>query len=343
MFAEKTLTDIFFQTHHKSPSETKEYYYGLRALRARVLGAFPEIHSEQAYYTEPESNRTIFYQIWFPKKHKTSPKALIFLIHDQYLHSDYFYPLADYLTAHEILVIGVDLLKHGRSLSDVENLGTSEEKDELEENGNSIYRWKDNIPVLHQLIQKFREPTIPTFFLGEGVGALVGLHLLQDSEELFQGLMLLSPAWEIRANILKILNYPILSLRSFLQKNKKTKPPEPDHSRVIPEFLDYWHKDILRLPSVPLQYQKATYEFIFTAQKLTKSTACPLIIFQGTEDRVSDPFYIHEIYSDWEHLDKKIRLYDNTSHHILYDKYSREIYREILEFCEEHKHPQQKT
>ena len=107
---------------------------------------------------------------------------------------------------------------------------------------------------------------------------------------------------------------------------------EDIESTYYEEYQEYSKTNFLRLKSMSYRFFKTVLDLIRKTHRLGKKLNIPSIIFQGTQDKIVNHYSVHRLYDKWKHPNKKIRLYENTGHNLLMDKFTHSLYQETLDF-----------
>ncbi|MCF2139826.1 MAG: alpha/beta hydrolase [Candidatus Lokiarchaeota archaeon] len=308
-----------------SDKEIKQYYKRLKDLR-QVIAKNMSCGRINEYFYELDGGFRFFYQEWQPTQNKSSspPRFIIFVFHDAYGCSDIFYPLADILTHYGALVVGIDYRGHGRTagfagghLGDIENI-------------KMIFT-----DIEHLLYQYKKKYDLPIYLLGYDIGALIALHIAhRNQDHKIEGLILISPLLKLKKQLKHIMLYPLISIGKVFTKNEPVQRvlKEEQYSTYYKEYVDFSNSDPFRLSKMSYRMFKKFLDLIYFTPRLIPKISFPCIIFQGTADNIVDHASIEKIFQKWPHPKKKIRMYQNGGHNLLMDRFTYEVYQEILNF-----------
>ncbi|WP_058306638.1 alpha/beta hydrolase [Gracilibacillus massiliensis] len=147
----------------------------------------------------------IFYRSWLPQK----PKAMVLLVHGAGEHSDRYKHIGEFFLNEDIAVVSPDLRGFGKSEGIRGHVDT----------------FADYLHDLEILIQKIRKdyPAIPLFLFGHSLGGLIVIRYVQQFPDLTNGVILSSPALELRVQI-PFLARRLLDTASILTPGLSIQP-----------------------------------------------------------------------------------------------------------------------
>lgn len=318
------ITKKFLEAKGLSNKEIKEYLKNLKNLRKAIN---PDLNLESSVekYFELNGGLRFFYQEWYQGGSKNPiPRSIVFVLHAAYGSSDLFYPIADYLKTRGIMVVGIDYRGHGRTGGQAGGkLGDFHEFKDI---------YSDVITLVEHYQVKFN---VPIFLLGYDIGGLIAVQIANlIKEPILEGLILISPIWELEQKWKHIFLYPFLSLGKMISKSENHQKvlEEKLETTYFEEYKQFAKNDPLRLKRMSYRMFKSLLDLIRKTHHLRGKINLPCIFFQGTEDFMVDHYAVHKLYEKWGHPTKKIRLYENIGHNILVDIYAVETQNEILDF-----------
>jgi alpha-beta hydrolase superfamily lysophospholipase len=325
----REITNQFLASKGFGPKEIKSYFKRLKQLRKAINPNLSLVDAHEKMFELPGGLR-FFYQEWVSPRteFQEKPRAVIFAFHNIYGSSDIFYPWADYLTNKGFMVIGMDYRGHGRTGGQAGGiLG-------------DITSFKDIFLDALELINICKKKyEVPIIFAGYDIGGLIAMNLTKTDRKtppMVDGLILISPIWKLKENIKHITLYPLLSIGSLFTKaeNQHTVIDEVLENTYYAEYQDYAQKNHLRLKTMSYRFFKSILDIIRKTHHLGKKLDVPCIIFQGTQDSIVDHYSVLRLYEKWKHPIKKIRLFENTGHNLLNDKFTHDLYDESADFIE---------
>lgn len=275
------------------------------------------IHAEGRFQTPKGAN--IYYQHWQPE---SDPKAILLIVHGLAEHSGRYLNVVDRFVPHGYAVYGLDHIGHGKS------------------DGTRVYveRFSDftgPLKTYFDMIQGWH-PGKPVFLVGHSMGGLIGsVYLLQHQDEL-KGAVLSAPAVKVSDTISpatitlgKVLSgilpkTGLLALDStFISKDKAVV------SAYINDPLVYTGKVTARLAA----------EMLAAMQRVTAEAATirlPLLLLQGTDDRLVDPGGAKMLYENTQSTDKTLKAYPGLYHEVFNEPEREQVLKDVEAWLEAH-------
>ncbi|MBW2203088.1 MAG: lysophospholipase [Deltaproteobacteria bacterium] len=240
----------------------------------------------------------IYYQCWLPEK---DPKAVLLIVHGLAEHSGRYMNLVNHFVPLGYAIYGVDHIGHGKS------------------DGLRVYveRFEDFTDTLKDFSHMIRDwqPKKPIFLIGHSMGGLISSIFLLDHQDELSGAVLSGPSVKvpdmssvtILAGKLFSTLMPKLGLLA-LEADGVSRDPE-----VVKAYLNdplvYTGKITARLAAELLKAMKRAE---IDASKIT----LPILIAQGSEDRLVDPDGAQMLHDTVGSVDKTLKIYDGLYHEI---------------------------
>jgi len=264
----------------------------------------------------------IYFQCWLPEK---EPKAVLLTVHGLAEHSGRYLNVVNHFVPPGYAVYGIDHLGHGKS------------------DGTRVYveRFDDytnTLKVYFDMIHRW-QPDKPIFLVGHSMGGLISAVYLLDHQTELAGAVLSGPVVKVPSNITPVL----LLMGNIL-------------SALIPRFglLGLDADGVSRDPAVvkayvsdPLVHTGKTTARLSSemvkAMQLVNSQAgkitLPVMIVQGSADKLVDPAGAQMLYDAVSSADKKIRIYDGFYHEVFNEPEHDKVLRDVEIWLEAHLGP----
>jgi acylglycerol lipase len=261
----------------------------------------------------------IYFQSWLPE---SEPRAVLLIVHGLAEHSGRYTNVVDHFVPLGYAVYGVDHFGHGKS------------------DGKRVYveRFDDytnTLKIYFDMIHGW-QPDKPIFLVGHSMGGLISAVYLLDHQAELAGAVLSGPA-------VKIPNY-VTPAMLFVGKML---------SALIPKFglLPLEADGVSRDPSVvqayvsdPLVHRgKATArlaaEMVKAMQTISGQAAritLPIMIVQGSADRLVDPAGARMLYGAVSSADKEIRIYNGFYHEVFNEPEHDKVLHDVKIWLEAH-------
>ena len=261
----------------------------------------------------------IYYQSWLPEG---EPRAVLLIVHGLAEHCGRYGNVVDHFVLLGYAVYGIDHLGHGKS------------------DGTRVYvkRFDDYTNTLKAYFDKVRgsQPDKPIFLVGHSMGGLIGAVYLLDHQAELAGAVLSGPAVKIPSDVTpatifvgKILSalIPKFGLLA-LDANGVSRDPAVVQAYVS-DSLVHRGKMTARLAA----------EMLKTMQTITAQAAritLPILIVQGSADRLVNPSGARMLYDAVSSVDKEIKIYDSFYHEVFNEPEHDKVLRDVEIWLEAH-------
>ncbi len=260
----------------------------------------PVQHNEETF--EGKNGLKLFSQSGTPEGPK---KATLIIVHGLHDHSSRYAWAAEELAKQGFGVYGFDLRGHGKSGGKPQSVDSFD--DYLEDLGQFV-----------RLVQG-REPGKPLFIFGFSMGGNIVASYVLGNKTGINGVILGGPGLKppsntsaIRIGLLKLLGPVLPNLGVF-------RPPSKEFSRD-PEVVAEMEKDpLISKEPVPAR----TLLGVVRAGERIRADAgkfdIPLLVMQGTADRLVDPEGSKTFNERSHSADKTLKLYEGFYHDLLHE------------------------
>lgn len=277
------------------------------------------------YFTSHDGLK-LFYRVFAPENQNAGGTFLLCL-HGFAGHGESFTDLGEFLAGSGITTAAIDHRSHGMS--------------EGERGDVPVFYWflKDAESVIQQLKEKYSPSKL--FLLGESMGGTISIHLsargdFSEIRKEISGVILCAPGIrpKISFTLTDFLLIPYyLPYVMFSQK-----------SRVIMTDRNYElgcrnPERIREMLEDPLMVKRVSPRFLFAlARALGKTTplapqiSLPLLLLQGTGDKLIDPEGAKTFFEKLSAQDKTLQLFDGAYHGLFSDPERGTVKQTILEW-----------
>ena len=259
-----------------------------------------------------------YYQCWQPE---TECKAVLLVVHGLAEHSGRYMNVVNHFVPLGYAVYGFDHIGHGKSE------GTRVYVDRFTDYTDTLKRYFDLIRLEH--------PDKPVFLVGHSLGALIaGAYLLEHQDEL---------AGAVLSGILVKVPDNTPPVIVFIGKILSTLLPKAGLLGVNAEGVSRDPAVVQAYINDPLVYRgKATArlaaEMLYTMQRVTAEAAkitLPLLIVQGSEDKLVDPAGAKLLYDAVSSTDKTLNVYEGLYHEVCNEPECEQVLDEIEAWLEQ--------
>ncbi len=311
----------------KIPSQDIIHHYELLGhLRKRIHPRGGNTPDPREYYLRCSDGTRIFCQEWIPP----TTRAIVLCQHGNNVHGDIFFPLVDALFPAGIAIIAVDNRGHGRS-------GFFRGHNDAPAQMNAIY-----YHIFKRCAREFLG--VPCFFLGESLGTCIATNFASRYAKLCPNLVsiifMVSP-FRIRAEFLVRLILPmfvpiVLFLRGLLGPHGYVKLPQDyNNPTYLPEFNAYDMFDRMNSRVNTATNISHLIWLMMSFRPRVSKIQLPILILQGTGDKMVDPFGTRRLYLKVRSRKKKLIFYPNANHSLFMDQHSQAIYEHIRAWVEQ--------
>jgi alpha-beta hydrolase superfamily lysophospholipase len=274
-------------------------------------------HQEGFFKGVREAN--IYFQSWLPEN---DSKAVLLIVHGLAEHSGRYMNIVNHFIPLGYAVYGVDHIGHGKS------------------DGKRVYvkRFEDYTNTLKIYFDRIRrlQPGKPIFLVGHSMGGLISAVYLLDHQNELTGAILSGVAVKVPENITPIIIIvgkmlsalmPSLGLIGLDAEGVSRDPAVVE--AYVNDPLVFKGKTTARLAAEMLKAMK------YVSVLATKITF-PILIVQGSADRLVNPAGAQMLYDAVSSPDKEIRIYDGFYHEVFNEPEHDKVLRDIEIWLESH-------
>ncbi len=273
----------------------------------------------QEGYLKGVRDTDIFYQYWLPEG---EPKATLLVVHGVREHSGRYMNVVNHLVPSGYGVYGIDHIGHGKSA------------------GERVYveRFQDYTKTLKKCFDMIREwqPERPIFLIGHSMGGLISAAFLLEHQDELSGAVLSAPSIKVSDNTSQATIFVGKLLSIIMPKAGLIKLDAERVSRD-PAVVDAYIND-------PLAYTgkitaRLGAEILKTMQRVTEQAAkirLPIMIVQGSDDKVVDPRGAQLFYDLVTSEDKTIKIYDGFYHEVFNEPEHEQVLNDVKTWLEAH-------
>ena len=273
---------------------------------------------EEGFFKGVRDHR-IYYQYWLPEG---EAKAVLLVVHGLAEHSGRYENLVHYFLPRGYAMYAIDHLGHGRSE------GTRMYVERFTE-------YTDTLVLFRKMVRNWHKKK-PVFLVGHSMGGLIGALYLLDHQGDLAGAVLSGPAVKVPDNIPaaaifagKVFSALAPKLRLVaLDANGVSRDPEVVRAYET-DPLVYRGKMTARLGSEMLKAMRSVGS---QASRIT----LPLLILQGSIDRLVDPSGAQMLYDRIASADKRIILYEGLYHEVFNEPEHDRVLKDVEIWLEAH-------
>jgi len=277
-------------------------------------------HQEGFFKGVREAN--IYYQSWLPEGEL---KAVLLIIHGLAEHSGRYGNVVNHFVPLGYAVYGIDHLGHGKSE------GRRVHVERFDDYTNTL-------KVYFDMIQRW-QPGKPIFLVGHSMGGLISAVYLLDHQAELAGAVLSGAAVKIPNHVTPAMLLVNKILSALIPKFGLLPLDAVGVSRdplvvqaYVSDPLVHRGKATARLAAEML---KAMQYVSGQAARIT----LPILIVQGSADRLVDPAGARMLYEAVSSADKEIKIYDGLYHEVFNEPEHDKVLRDVEIWLEAHMSP----
>jgi len=260
---------------------------------------------------------SLYEQAWLPD---AEPRSVAVLVHGFLEHSGRHARLAEILCNRGAVVYTYDHQGHGRSEGD----------------GVFVRRFDDYLDDLGLFLERVRQrqPEGPLVVFGHSMGGLiVGLYAATRGLDA-RGIMLSAPAARVGGGVFPLLRRLAKFVSIMAPKLRLVQMGSRYVSRD-PAVVEQFRSDPLVFHGrIPV---RTGAEILAAASRLVAASPAirlPMLIMQGTGDKVVAPRGAEELYRRAGSSDKTLKLYEGLYHELLSEPERQQVLDDLLEWLD---------
>lgn len=302
------------------------------------------MRSEEFTLKSSDGIHTLTGSLWLPEG---TPKAALQIVHGMSEYVDRYDEFARYMTDHGYVVYGDDHLGHGRSVTDMDELGY------FGEQHGAVYLVEDEWRTFDLMHKRF--PDLPVFMLGHSMGSFIARAWASRYGDLLEGLIIMGTAgYNPLGDVAKFIaaaegrrygkhyRSKLINWLAFGSYNDKFKDENDIYSWLgrNKDIRDKYAKD----PYCNFMFTIAGFETLSEILKAVSSRnwaklvpeKLPILMVSGEMDPVGNYGKgVHEVYGWLEatgHKDLKMKLYAGMRHEILNENNHSTVFFDLLKW-----------
>lgn len=241
----------------------------------------------------------VFYQIVLPEGNK---KAAILIVHGLGEHSGRYMNVVDHLVPRGYALYGFDLIGHGKS--DGERAFIEQYED-----------FSATLLAYYKMV-KAEQPGLPIFLLGHSMGGLIATEYLIDHSDNFQGAIISAPLIMVPDNISQ---FTIIAgkILSKIAPKMGIVAVDPNGVSRDPAVVQAYINDPLVLhEKTSARLNAELLQAILRVNDAAEQITVPLIILQGSCDKLVNPNGAKMLNERASSTDKTLKVYDGLHHEV---------------------------
>ncbi|MCK9229912.1 MAG: lysophospholipase [Syntrophales bacterium] len=256
--------------------------------------------------------QNIYYRSWLPDD---EPRAVLLIVHGLAEHSGRYGNLVNHFAPRGYALYGPDHIGHGKS------------------DGTRVFveRFDDFIRPLNALFRMIRQwhPGKPVYLVGHSMGGLIAVIYLIENPEDMAGAILSAPAVKIPERMSSFAVLAAMVLSNLFPKIGIMELDSDGISRDNAVVYAYRHDPLVYRGKITARLGTEMYRAMQRVASQASAIATPLLILQGSADRMVSPEGARTLYEKAGTTDKRLKLYDGLYHEVFNEPEYEEIMKEV--------------
>lgn len=264
-------------------------------------------------------NLSLYYQCWLPSN---KPKAILLVAHGLAEHSGRYLNLVNHFVPQGYAIYGFDYRGHGRSPG-------------LPGYIEHFSHYINDLQVFGDMVRKKHSGT-KFFLLGHSMGGTIAITYTIAHQDEFDGLLVSGATLQVGASVSPVMILAARILSRLLPKVGLDVIEATAISRDQDVVAAYVNDPLVYRGKIRARLGA---ELIKAIQKLPPQMAkinLPILIMQGTADRLSEPSGSKILYQRVSSSDKTLKLYDSFYHEIFNEPGRRQVFADIEAWLDAH-------
>jgi alpha-beta hydrolase superfamily lysophospholipase len=265
---------------------------------------------------------SIYYQCWLPEG---KSKAVLLIVHGLAEHSGRYMNVVNHFVPLGYAVYALDHIGHGKS------------------SGTRVYveRFEDYTDTLKTYFDMVRhwQPDQPIFLVGHSMGGLIGAVYLIDHQAELAGAVLSGPAGKMHDTVSPAVIFVGKVISVLMPKLGVIRLEAEGVSRDPAVVQAYVNDPLVCRGKVT---SRLSAELVKTMQRVTAEAAkitLPILILQGSADKLVDPKGAQMLYDTVSSVDKTIKIYDGFYHEVFNEPEHDQVLGDVRTWLEAHLGP----
>ena len=261
----------------------------------------------------------IYQQSWLPDG---EPKAVLLIVHGLGEHCGRYSNVVNHLVPLGYALYGLDHVGHGKSE------GSREYVERFED-------FTDTLDAYRAMVTQ-AQPGKPVVLYGHSLGGLIGAYYLLDRQAGLAGAMLSAPLSRVPENV-SAITITMGRVLARVAPKAGLLPMDPSGVSRDPAVVQAYVND-------PLVFHGKTSarlaaEMLRAMRRVTAEAAkitLPVLIFQGTADRLVNPGDSRFLYDAVSSTDKTLKIYEGLYHETHNEPECATVLRDMEAWLEAH-------
>ena len=258
------------------------------------------------------NNYNLYRQAWLPDG---IPVAVLIVVHGIAEHSGRYSNLVNYFVPKGYAVYSFDLRGHGKS-------------DGIRSYIEHFSYYLDDLKIFYDKVRE-ENKNAKVFLVGHSMGSTIALAYAVEHQSELNGLIVSGTTLKAGASVSKasILMAKILSV--LVPKMGVASLDANLISRDKAVVDAYVHDPLVYTGKLRARWGAELLKTMIKLQSQLSELSLPVLIMQGTVDRISDPSSSKMLFDGVSSKDKTLKLYEGCYHEIFNDPQRQEVFSDM--------------
>jgi alpha-beta hydrolase superfamily lysophospholipase len=265
----------------------------------------------------------IYFQSWLPESESS---AVLLIVHGLAEHSGRYGNVVNHFVPLGYAVYGIDHLGHGKS------------------DGTRVYvkRFDDYTNTLKAYFDMIRgwQPEKPIFLVGHSMGGLISAVYLLDHQAELAGAVLSGPAVKIPSRVTPAMLFVGKVFSALIPRFGLLPLDAVGVSRDPLVVQAYVSDPLVHRGEATARLAAEMLKAMQTVSGQAARITLPIMIVQGSADKLVNPAGAQMLYDVVSSVDKEIRIYDSFYHEVFNEPEHNKVLRDVEIWLEAHLGPQ---
>jgi acylglycerol lipase len=265
------------------------------------------------------NNFILYRQAWMPD---AAPKAILLVVHGVAEHSGRYMNPVNYFVPKGYAVYSFDLRGHGKS---------DGKRSYIERFSYYI----DDLQTFYNLVRT-ENPNTKIFMVGHSMGSTIALDYALEHQRELEGLIISGTTLKPGASISKAAIMAAKILSVLMPKTGVTALDPGGVSRDKAVVEAYVNDPLNYTGKLSARFGVELLKTMEMLQKRLSEITLPILIMQGSQDRISDPSSSKMLFDGVSSKDKTMKIYEGFYHEIFNDPDRQQVFSDMEAWLKAH-------
>jgi alpha-beta hydrolase superfamily lysophospholipase len=265
------------------------------------------------------NNFTLYYQSWLPEG---VPNAVLVVVHGIAEHSGRYSNIVNYFVPRGYAVYSFDLRGHGKS-------------DGIRSHIEHFSYYVDDLKTFYNKVNEDQK-NAKVFLIGHSMGSTIAIAYAIEHQSELNGLIVSGTTLKAGASINKV-TILIAKILSVLMPKMGVSALDTNLISRDKAVVDAYINDpLVYTGKLRARWGTELLKTMETLRSKMSELSLPVLIMQGTEDRISDPSSSKMLYDGVGSKDKTMKLYEGFYHEIFNDPERQLVFSDMEVWIKSH-------